>query len=162
MEKQSERIRERETETKRTQWEVEEMYTTFLSQGIRHTDKEEQAWNSAILIKQLRRTMWDQAPPAATWRFQHSVTCQTSKNTTTNSHHLETSCQRLSKWTLGTHHCLYPWVLHSDSKFLFSSGGSRGVYYPSHSWQIFRCSLSSNKYLGAWSGAQVCSRGIAS
>lgn len=31
----------------------------------------------------LRRTMWDQTPPAATRSFQHSVTCQAI----TNTHH---------------------------------------------------------------------------
>ena len=103
----SHRMRESESETEaeRTQWDAQEMHATLLSQSISHTEKEEQAEPQAS-SQALRWTMWDQAPPAASSSFQHSVTCQSSTNTHTNSQlsesHISTSSQGISKCTLRT------------------------------------------------------------
>lgn len=100
----------------------------------------------------LRWTVWDQAPQAAARSFQHSVPCQASTKThklsvprSSQSHHLS----RLSKCTLGPHSSLpLPWILCSNHKCSFSNGGSRRMYFPSHSWPSGRFCHPREKYFG--------------
>ena len=99
--------RETESETERAQWDAEEKHATLMSQSIRHTDKEEQAWASGLLVKHWEEqcgTRPLQLLPGASSTQSPARQLQTL---TINSYHLEphkaTFCQGFFKCMLGTY-----------------------------------------------------------
>ena len=68
--RKSERIRKRDRDKENTMRGRRNVYNIPVS-GYKAHRQRGTGMNLRHSNQALRRTMWDQAPPAATWRFQH-------------------------------------------------------------------------------------------